>query len=110
MENFKQLESSQKNQKNIKKDKIQKRLSYNAQRKQERSIKKLKNRVSKLEKEIQNLENSQKRLDADLAIPDKFKELSQKEGFFDDYNNTSQKLKELIEDWEQAIEKLSKLE
>ena len=43
LENFKQLESSQKNQKNIKKDKIQKRLSYNEQRKQERSIKKLKN-------------------------------------------------------------------
>ena len=45
----------------------------------------------------------------DKASEDKFKELSQKEGFFDDYKKNNQTLDQLIKDWENTIEKLSKL-
>jgi ATP-binding cassette subfamily F protein 3 len=106
LENFKQLESSQKNQKNIKQDKTKERLTYDQQKKQQKSIKKLQNRISKLEKEIEVLETSQKAIDTDLADSDKFKELSQKEGFFEDYEKNSQKLQELEAEWEQVAEKL----
>jgi len=109
LENFKQLESSQKNQKNIKQDKTKERLTYDQQKKQQKSIKKLQNRISKLEKEIEVLETSQKSIDTDLADSDKFKELSQKEGFFEEYKKNSQKLDQLIKDWENTIEKLSQL-
>jgi ATP-binding cassette subfamily F protein 3 len=109
LESFKQLEASQKNQKNIKQDKTKERLTYDQQKKQQKSIKKLQNRISKLEKEIEVLEKSQKSIDTDLADSDKFKELSQKEGFFEDYEKNSQKLDQLIKDWENTIEKLSQL-
>ena len=35
--------------------------------------------------------------------------LPQKEGFFDDYKKNSQKLNQLVKDWENTIEKLSQL-
>ena len=82
LENFKQLESSQKEQKNTKQDKSGVQLSYANQKARKKKIKKLQNRVSKLEQEIENLDKLQMQIDADLAIPEKFKELSQKDGFF----------------------------
>ena len=85
LENFKQLESSQKEQKNTKQDKSDVQLSYAKQKAHQKKIKKLQNRVSKLEKEIETLDKSQKQIDADLAIPEKFNELSQKDGFFAEY-------------------------
>ena len=106
LENFKQLESSQKNQKNINQDKTKERLTYDQQKKQQKSIKKLQNRISKLEKEIEVLEKSQKSIDTDLSDPEKFKKLSQKEGFFEDYEKNQQKLQELEAEWEQVVEKL----
>ena len=106
LENFKQLESSQKEQKNIKQDKTKERLTYDQQKKQQKSIKKQQKRISKLEKEIEDLENSQKSIDADLSDPEKFKELSQKEGFFEQYEKNQQKLQELEAEWEQAAEQL----
>jgi ATP-binding cassette subfamily F protein 3 len=106
LENFKQLESSQKEQKNTKQDKTKERLTYDQQKKQQKSIKKLQNRINKLEKEIEYLENSQKSIDADLSDPEKFKELSQKEGFFEQYEKNQQKLQELEAEWEQAAEQL----
>ena len=45
-------------------------------------------------------------IDADLAIPKKFSELSKKEGFFLEYENNQQKLQELEAEWGQAAEKL----
>ena len=106
---FKQLESSQKDQKNVKQDKTQDRLTYDQQKKDQKKIKELQNRVSKLEKEIDLLESSKRSIDADLANPDKFKELSQKEGFFEDYEKNNQKIDQLIKDWEYTVDKLNKL-
>ena len=106
LENFKQLESSQKEQKNIKKDKSDVQLSYGEQKAHQKKIKKLQNRVSKLEKEIETLDKLQKQIDADLAIPQKFTELSQKDGFFAEYEKNQQKLQELEEEWELAAVQL----
>ena len=106
LENFKELESSQKEQKNTKQDKSDVQLSYAEQKAHQKKIKKLQNRVSKLEKEIETLDKSQKQIDADLAIPEKFTELSQKEGFFVEYEKNQQKLQELEVEWEKAADQL----
>ena len=106
LENFKQLESSQKEQKNTKQDKSDVQLSYAEQKAYKKKIKKLQNRVSKLEKEIETLDKSQKQIDADLAIPEKFNELSKKDGFFAEYEKNQQKLQELEEEWEKAVVQL----
>ena len=101
-ENFKQLESSQKEQKNTEQDKSDVQLSYAEQKAYQKKIKKLQNRLNKLEKEIETLDKSQKQIDADLAIAEKFNELSKKDGFFSEYEKNQQKLKELELEWEKA--------
>ena len=106
LENFKELESSQKEQKKTKQDKSGDQLSYADQKNQQKKVKKLQNRISKLEKQIEILDNSQKQIDADLAIPEKFSELSKKEGFFAEYENNQKKLQELEVEWGQAAEQL----
>jgi len=106
LENFKQLESSQKEQKNTKQDKSDVQLSYAEQKAHQKKIKKLQNRVSKLEKEIDTLDKFQKQIDADLAIPERFTELSQKDGFFAEYEKNQQKLQELEAEWEKAAVQL----
>ena len=106
LEDFKQLESSQKDQKNTKQDKSEDQLSYTQQKLHQKKKKKLQNRISKLEKQIENLDKSQRSIDADLSNPEKFKELSQKDGFFEQYEKNQEKLQELETEWEQATEKL----
>tara|TARA_B100000579_G_scaffold318478_1_gene267981 strand:- start:314 stop:847 length:534 start_codon:yes stop_codon:yes gene_type:complete len=106
LENFKQLETSQKDQKNTSKDKSEVQGSYQAKKKKQKEIKKLQNRINKIERQIENLEKSQKAIDLQLSDPEDFKKLSNQEGFFDEYNKNQQKLKDLESDWEQAIEQL----
>jgi len=106
LENFKELESSQKEQKKTKQNKKDDQLSYVDQKNQQKKLKKLQNRISKLEKQIEILDKSQKEIDADLAIPEKFTELSKKDGFFAEYENNQQKLQELEVEWAQAAEQL----
>ena len=109
LENFKQLESSQKEQKKTKQNKSVDQLSYAHQKNQLKKLKKLQNRISKLEKQIEILDKSQKQIDADLAIPEKFSELSKTEGFFADYENNQLKLQELEVEWEQVAEQLENI-
>ena len=106
LENFKQLESSQKEQKNTKQDKSADQLSFTEQKNQQNKIKNLQNRISKLEKKIEELEQSQKEIDLQLSNPEKFKELSQQDGFFEQYQKNQQKKQELELEWEQAVEQL----
>ena len=109
LENFKQLESSQIEQKNIKQDKSQEQLSFNNRKNKQKEIKKIKNKISKLEKKIEALEQSQKDLDFQLSEPERFKELSRQEGFFEQYEENQQKKQQLELEWEQAIEQLELL-
>lgn len=109
LESFKQLESSQKEQKNTKQDKSAVQLSFIEQKNQKKRVKKLKNRIGKLEKQIEELERSQKEIDLQLSEPEKFKELSRQEGFFEQYEKNQNIKKELESEWEQAIEALEHL-
>jgi ATP-binding cassette subfamily F protein 3 len=106
LENFKQLESSQKEQKKTKQDKSEDQLSFNEQKNHQKKIKSLQNRISKLEKQIEEIEKSQKEINLQLSDPEKFKELSKKEGFFEQYEKNQQKKQELELEWEQAVEQL----
>ena len=106
LENFKQLESSQKEQKNIKQDKLEERSSYLQKKFNKKKVKKLKNRISSLERQIEILDKSQKSIDLDLSDPEKFKELSQQKDFFEIYEKNQKKLQELESEWEEAVQKL----
>lgn len=108
LENFKQLESSQREQKNTKQDKLEGQLSYAEQKNKQKKIRNLQNRISKLEKQIEELEKNQNEIDLQLSDPDKFKELSQEEGFFDQYEKNQKKKQVLELEWEQAVEQLSR--
>ena len=109
LENFKQLESSQLNQKDIKQDKSKQQLFFNKKKLKQKEIKRLKNKISKLEKKIESLEKFQKDLDLQLTDPKRFKELSQKEGFFNQYEKNQQKKQQLELEWDQAVEQLELL-
>ena len=108
LENFKQLESSQREQKNTKQDKLEDQLSYAEQKNKQKRIKNLQNRISKLEKQIEEIEKNQNEIDLQLSDPEKFKELSQEEGFFDQYEKNQKKKQVLELEWEQAVEQLSR--
>ncbi len=104
---FKQLEKTDKKQ--SQKDKVKEQFSYQQKKDNAREIRKLKNKVSKLEKQIDNLEKEQKLLDEKLADPAQFQELSKEKGFFEKYERNQQKLSEMEQDWENAIEKLERI-
>ena len=101
---FKQLEQTDK--KESKKDKVKEQLSYHQNKKQTREKRKLQNRISKLEKQIDALEKEMKQLDKQLADAKQFQELSKQKGFFEKYEQNQQKLKEMVKDWEIAVEQL----
>ena len=101
---FKQLERSGK--KAIKKDKKQEQLSYQKKKEDAREKRRLKNRISKLEKQIDRLEKELQRLDEQLADAEQFQKLSKEKDFFEKYEQNQQRLKQMIQDWESALEQL----
>ena len=107
-ENFKQLESSQNEQKKLKKNKKLEQLSFIEQKNQKKKIKKIQNKISKLEKRIEELDQSQREFDIQLSNPEKFKELSNQEGFFEQYNDDQKKKQKLELEWESLVEELEK--
>ncbi len=108
LESFKELEISQNNQKDIKQDKSERQISYSEQKKQKKKLKFLKNRISKLERNIEEIDKTQKEIDLQLSDPEKFKELSSQEGFFEQYNNGQKKKQKLELEWEGLVEELEK--
>ena len=107
VENFKDFELSNPNEKNtIKKETSANKLSYEERKQLDKDIRKLSNKVAKLEKEVDALERELKRLDVELANPEKFQEMSKKEGFFEEYQQKQQKLSDFMENWEKSLEEL----
>ena len=109
MSDFKQLESSQKDQKIVNKDKKNEQTSYHDKKAHNSNIKKLRNKINKLEKEITSLSASLKDKDKALSDPVKFKELSGDKDFFSKYDQEQQKLSALEDDWTVSTEKLDQL-
>ena len=109
IENFKQLETSQKAQKVSTKNKEEEQLSYKDSKEKKSNIKRLKNSIGKLEKQIEQIENLLKQKDAELSDPEKFKILSNDKEFFAIYNQEQTTLKEIEKDWECKTEELDSL-
>jgi len=109
LDNFKQLEASQKDQKVSLKNKNIEQESYLDKKNKKKNINKLKNRISKLEKEITELSNALKSKDFDLSDPIKFKNLSSDKEFFVVYDKQQNRLKELEEEWTNKTDELEEL-
>ena len=109
LENFKQLESSQKDQKNIKQDKSDERSSFKENKNQKKLVKQLQNKISKLEKKIEEIDKAQKEVDVQLSDPEKFKELSSNKDFFDQYDKNLKEKQKLELEWEKSIDKLENI-
>ena len=109
LDNFKQLEASQKDQKVSLKNKNIEQESYLDKKNKKKNINKLKNRISKLEKEITELSNALKSKDIDLSDPIKFKELSSDKEFFVFYDQQQNRLKLLEEEWANKTDELEEL-
>ena len=69
---------------------------------------KLQNQISKLEKQIYKVEKELQKLDKQLADAEQFQKLSKKKDFFEKYEQNQQKLKEMVQDWENAVEQLER--
>jgi ATP-binding cassette subfamily F protein 3 len=103
LENFKELETSQAKQKQKEsKGDSDHKISYKEKKDSEKREKKLNNKIRKFEKEIDSLEKEIKEIDSDLAIPERFKELSEDPDFFNNYEQKQLKLKEIEQFWEKA--------
>ena len=103
LENFKELETSQAKQKQKEsKGDSDHKISYKEKKDSEKREKKLNNKIRKFEKEIDSLEKEIKEIDSDLAIPERFKELSEDPDFFANYEQKQLKLKEIEQFWEKA--------
>lgn len=77
--------------------------SYEDQKK----LKSLNNRLSKVEASINKLEREIKEIDVELAV--NYDETIAKANFFDDYNKKKKNLDSLMEDWEKITEELDLL-
>ena len=80
--------------------------SYEERKQLDKDIRKLSNKVTKLEREVDALDQELKQLDAELANPEKFQEISKKEGFFEEYQQKQQKLSDFMNNWEKYLEEL----
>ena len=109
LDNFKQLENVKKDKNHNKSIKNKKQLSYFDEKEKNKKIKYLKNRINKLEKKIEDIDNLNKEYDIQLSDPDQYKELIQKEGFFDLYEKNQRKKEKLEQEWEEAIIKLDNI-
>lgn len=107
LDGFKELELGAEKQK-AKKAKAPSvnKAAYQERKQKDKDFKKAKNRLNRLEKEVEELENNLKDLDAKLADPVQFKELSKEKGFFEEYEKKRAQLDILMKDWEVTQEKV----
>ena len=74
-------------------------------REQEKELKKLKNKISKIETEIANLEGEIEKIDLELA--QNYDEVSSRPNFFEKYKAKKTKLDSLMKDWEKVEAEVS---
>ena len=82
-----------------------KKEAFQLSREEEKELKKLKNKLSKIESEIADLEAQIEQADYDLA--QHYEEVSARPNFFKNYEAKKAKLDVLLEDWEQVEEKVT---
>jgi len=107
---FKQFELENKQKATTKKTQdSENKISYQERKQLDKDIKKTSNKVKSLERSVEALENELKELDAELAQPDRYKELSSQAGFFESYQDKQKKLEQHMMEWEEQLELLEKL-
>jgi len=77
------------------------------QAEKEKLQKQLKSQLGKVEKEIETLEADIKKLDEQLADPEKYKELTADKNFFANYEASKKKLELALKEWEGLSEKMA---
>ena len=82
-----------------------KKEAHQLSREQEKELKKLNNKLSKIETEIADLENEIEKIDLELA--NNYDEVSSKPDFFKNYKAKKAKVDTLMEDWEKVEEQIS---
>jgi ATP-binding cassette subfamily F protein 3 len=82
-----------------------KKEAHQLSREEEKELKKLKNKLSKIESAIADLEAQIEQADYDLA--QHYEEVSARPNFFKNYEAKKAKLDVLLEDWEQVEEKVT---
>ena len=90
----------------VKTEKTEAEKSSNCQlsKEQEKTLRKLKNRLSKIETQISDLEEEIETID--LALAQNYDEMSSQPNFFENYKSKKRKLDDLMEEWEQVEEQI----
>ena len=78
--------------------------NYRLSKEQEKAIRKLKNRLSKIETQISDLEEEIETID--LALAQNYDEMSSQPNFFENYKAKKKQLDHLMEEWEQVEEQI----
>ena len=106
-----ELDQFTKLQKNIdKKRNSAQKIAYLTRKENERELRKLKNKISKLESEITFIENKKKKLDTDLSDPEKFKQITKEKDFYLNYDKEQKKLLSKEKEWERLVSILNEKE
>ena len=106
-----ELDQFTKLQKNIdKKRNSAQKIAYLTRKENEREIRKIKNKISKLESEITFIENKKKKLDTDLSDPEKFKQITKEKDFYLNYDKEQKKLLSKEKEWERLVSILNEKE
>ena len=84
---------------------ITKKEAYKLSKEQEKELKKLRNRSSKIENLIADLEQEIENIDLELA--QNYDEVSSRPNFFEEYKAKKAKLDDLMIEWEEVEEKIS---
>jgi len=82
-----------------------KKEAYQLSREQEKELKKLNNKLSKIEAEIANLERDIEKIDLELA--NNYDEVSARPNFFEKYKAKKAKVDTLMEEWESVEEQVT---
>lgn len=86
------------------KTEAEKSSNYQLSKEQEKTLRKLKNRLSKIETQISDLEEEIETID--LALAQNYDEMSSQPNFFENYKSKKRKLDDLMEEWEQVEEQI----
>ena len=109
VEDFKEFELRKEKEKVAKEKPSDNQLSYEERKQLDKDIRKTTNKVGKLERSVEELEALLKDLDAQLANPEKFQELTKNTDFYANYERKQQELDQNMKDWENSIERLEVL-
>ena len=90
----------------VKVDKSTSKKAHELTRDQEKELRKLKNKRSKIETQISDLETAITKID--LAMAENYDEVSSQPNFFENYKAKKAQLESLISDWEIVEEELEK--